>query len=533
MADNMKVRFLRGAQASLPTSGIQEGSFYLTNDTNRLYFGQDSTHLTLLNQTVEIVKDLAALQAISAAWTPAQKADHVNDFYYIVDSNILAVWCQKNNVYDWVQINPDTNSVLQDVEIDVTNTDNGASVEFTVSDDAAHSPSESVSFKGEGSVSVSGAGKEVTIKGEKYSISEAVASNEASVKLSSDVDSTGSTVKIKGGENVTVEQGNAGQIVVKAQDSVIQSAEVGINAEGKITLTVNDDAAHSVDAVSSQAISFKVGDQTYLPGDTLNVFSKDEINQKFNALNSLTYKGTVGSLGGALPTSDVTIGDMYMVAGTLNGATVVKADGSGTTTQDCKNGDLLLAISSDGSETNGVIPDGKLQWTYVPSGDDAQTDTTYTYTVDTAGNRLIIKQNNIEYSGITFVAGDALEVSSVVDAETDGIKVTYKHGNVTRTDPAQSEATEVTEVVAVTGVTTNDQGHVTGVATKKFGLATYTLAEKAEVADIAKGVSVTTTLNGSNATDSSSVFSLVSDTLTITKNAAGDGFSAELVWGTF
>jgi hypothetical protein len=55
------VLFKRGPQANLPSGSnqfIQDGAFYLTTDTNRLYYGENSTGATgsgslkLLNQTV-------------------------------------------------------------------------------------------------------------------------------------------------------------------------------------------------------------------------------------------------------------------------------------------------------------------------------------------------------------------------------------------------------------------------------------------------------------------------------------------------
>ena len=44
---DMQVKFLRGLQAQLPTSG-HEGSFYLTTDTDRLYVGKSVVLVTML-----------------------------------------------------------------------------------------------------------------------------------------------------------------------------------------------------------------------------------------------------------------------------------------------------------------------------------------------------------------------------------------------------------------------------------------------------------------------------------------------------
>lgn len=94
-----ELMFKRGLQQNLPAVA-EDGCFYLTTDSNRLYVGQGST-MALLNQTVQIVDNIDILRDAAAAGTV-----HKNDFYYCVDENVLAVY----NGTDWVQINPDTNT---------------------------------------------------------------------------------------------------------------------------------------------------------------------------------------------------------------------------------------------------------------------------------------------------------------------------------------------------------------------------------------------------------------------------------------
>ena len=95
-----ELMFKRGKQSALNTiitnKTAIDGCFYLTEDTNRLYVGQgDNTAPILLNQTVQIVDNIASLPASP----PATK----NDFYYCVAENILAVyngekWCSVTNI---------------------------------------------------------------------------------------------------------------------------------------------------------------------------------------------------------------------------------------------------------------------------------------------------------------------------------------------------------------------------------------------------------------------------------------------------
>ncbi len=108
-----ELMFKRGAQASLNDIIAQkkaiDGCFYLTEDTHRLYVGQgNDTAPILLNQTVQVVQRLEDLPGSPPA------AD--NDFYYVKDLNILAVYDSSATTESkWVQINPDTdtNDIIQ------------------------------------------------------------------------------------------------------------------------------------------------------------------------------------------------------------------------------------------------------------------------------------------------------------------------------------------------------------------------------------------------------------------------------------
>ena len=102
--------FKRGTQKSLNENYIvknlsEDGCFYLTTDTNRLYVSQGANKApVLLNQTVQIVNTTQDL--------PKSPPAIENDFYYVKGSNILAVFSNGQ----WVQINPNTNDTIQVIE---------------------------------------------------------------------------------------------------------------------------------------------------------------------------------------------------------------------------------------------------------------------------------------------------------------------------------------------------------------------------------------------------------------------------------
>ena len=98
------VMFKRGPSTNLPWSSAVDGAFYLTSDTNRLYVGNGTT-LAELNRYVKTVANTAALEKLENI--------HENDFAYIADKNILAVYApnkDNGNQLEWHQVNVNTNT---------------------------------------------------------------------------------------------------------------------------------------------------------------------------------------------------------------------------------------------------------------------------------------------------------------------------------------------------------------------------------------------------------------------------------------
>ena len=117
MADNtsLNVKFLRGTQSNLDKlQNFQAGAFYLTSDTDRLYYAQANDELVYLNRYIVSVNSINDLPAINTA--------NVGDFYYITNGNILCTK-QTENATQYSQINPDTI-----IEIDKNNSELKATV---------------------------------------------------------------------------------------------------------------------------------------------------------------------------------------------------------------------------------------------------------------------------------------------------------------------------------------------------------------------------------------------------------------------
>ena len=102
------VMFKRGTQSSFNNlSTYQDGCFYLTTDSHRLYIGTGSNKPNLVSQSVITYPDWASIEALSnkssSSYAPGLCSE--GQFYYAKAENILCTYSNGK----WTQINPDHN----------------------------------------------------------------------------------------------------------------------------------------------------------------------------------------------------------------------------------------------------------------------------------------------------------------------------------------------------------------------------------------------------------------------------------------
>lgn len=97
------VMFKRGTQSSFNNlSTYQDGCFYLTTDSHRLYIGTGNNKADLVSQSVITYDNWAQIQALSNS-NPGLCSE--GQFYYAKAENILCTYSNGK----WIQINPDHN----------------------------------------------------------------------------------------------------------------------------------------------------------------------------------------------------------------------------------------------------------------------------------------------------------------------------------------------------------------------------------------------------------------------------------------
>lgn len=582
------VKFLKGTQSNFNgLTKFTDGAFYLTTDTDRLYFAQSSTECVPLNQFIRTVT-----AAEFKALTTAQVSK--GDYYYVTGENILAICDNDSGSLTWTQLNPDTNTntTFDEINFESSVTDNIVTITEKLKEYNAITGKQTgnalagdLKLKGTNGVALTAENDSVgsttiTIEGDTYSLSsnmnnarqyeagkayhigdiivingkyqrckaEVAADNNTSdaaiigsfeelnagVSLVSANGQESSTFGFKQGPNVTIGQID-GQITVSATDTTLEkgSLVVSNNASQGFDIEVSDNGNNKVSGTLNPVIKVGSSSVNFVNGEAnLPVYTTSQIDSKFKGLNGMTYKGTIGGAVATLPSSNVSSGDTYMVASASFEAGSINA----------KNGDLLIAVGEEG--VDGYIPSDRITWTHVPSGDDSYQNTTYIGTATPNSNTWGIKETSGTVIGdVQFVAGTNMSISSTLagDEKNDvtSMITTIQHGsvgagNVTSTtdNTPSGGAVETNTFTAVTGVGRDSNGHVASVTTEQFKIkdTKYTFGAGVE------GSKIVTKLTSSDATEQAITYEVASSSLNVTTTATATNdvkVNVELEWGSF
>lgn len=540
------VKFKLGTQASLNTlkdsqKGWEVGTFYLTSDSSRLYIGQ-ADELALLNKSVEIYDDLTALKAKKTVSTKG-------DIAYCAKENVLAYY----NGTTWAQINPDDDTILTALTQVVSSVDKGVKITTggTNSVPGKTITAADVTITGAKGAKVAMANnKALTITGDTYTLNvqeHADATNDIDLVLDSALQDA-STVHIKGGDNVTITKvADSNSIQIATKDTKLNDISLGLGANGELQVGASDTGTTNV--LKKQKLGYFIDGSYYGIGSDneakrvdLPVYSKDQVDALINKLDGMTYRGTIGTSGTTFTmdasfnvlkggtAAEIHIGDMFLVQG--GNLTYATGKTAGI-------GDLLIATAKDGkSETNGVLAIGDVEWTYVPSGDDAQIDTTYIFKAEGATDSMTITSSNGGgvVGKIAFAEGDGI----VIDSTDNGgkapnqLSVTIKHDTYDTTPTTDGKSLTNGGTFDVIDSITYDNGHITGINTKTIQTLEYKPGPDSASKDAdTNSVTVKHTLQAGTSlvSDDNAKMVLKSDTLKLT--ASGNTVTADLVWGSF
>lgn len=584
-----KVGFLTGSQSSVDTmlskgadAGAKHGYFYLTKDSHRLYVGNSDGSLSAVNEGVQTVTYLNNLPVLS---TDADKVAYTGRFFYVqykdsnagqVPSNIANILCVYNGS-TWVQINANTDTMIQSTSFAASASGTTGTITNTITSTDGAQKKGSFSIIGAGGIKVAASGSSLTLTGDKFTLGAAAgASGEAKLNLTSANGQGTSTVTLKSDPDTTNISTSGNVITIKGRANA--SLKIANSGSTGFTVTVTDTDGKTVTGSYDPVIKYggdgSSSSKLVNGAFTLSAYNKAEIDQLLRDLDAMEYRGTVGQGGSAATTwadciklkqkigytylfsSDISVDGVQHTKGTL-----AIARGTEYTPADLAAGTITDAALI------GTINPATLKWDFVESTND--TDTTYKLYTNGDGVGFKLQDSmggikgEIKYTGAGGISVSENQTAANTDLTGKTNTITVTHNNVTRTNTATAPTTKDTSAATsanstlssdaaasyvvdtltipiITGITTNAQGHVTGVNTVKYkltdtGTRITGLSHKATVAS--NKVTLTTAItanntNGGNMVTAGTATATIS-TSSMTLGASGNNISIDMTWGEF
>lgn len=569
------VKFLRGSQAQLPTSGsndVVDGALYFAinqqdsgQERGKLYLGDENHNLVPIGEDI-------VLKVVSSISNLPDPTKHNGEFYYCTTGNILAF---SDGTAPWKQVN--TNTTL-DSTIDLLNVvfgTNAATLNFHVADTGTSDITDSVIIKGGTNVTVANnSGIEISAVDTTYGIGAAsgtksitregssVSVPKADVNLTSTKANDNSSFEIYS-PNETVTVGvSSGAITLDVNGAKLS----GINAFAGASGQVNADGTAKSGAAATQGfhhnITLGTGDilganidpqisyRTNLISDGAATYStpvhfengvaqlpvysasavEARITQLENTIDAMEYRGGIASkaaLDQLANNNGLHNGDVFVATSDFGSSNLVDS-------QLVNEGYLIIVQGTENAD--GVIT-GTPSYVVIKAND---TDTTYGVTGITNGLQFTENQSGTSNTigSISVAGGTAITVS---DSGTTSKVVTVTHSNVshsTTTGTAQTTnaGTDIS-FTAVTGITVNDQGHVTAIETSSLSAEANDIDTDAFTVTAVSGsdavkVRHVITMDSGTATSADLELSSSGETIAITR-VDNDTVNFDIVWGTF
>lgn len=565
IADGSQIQFKHGTQSKLDeirsAKSGKSGTFYLTNDTHRLYVGLSDNSIVPVNEGITTYATVNNL--------PSPNTMNAGQFAYIADTGILAVSNGKN----WVQINANTDTTYTYgglVEGDQTGT---VTITTTLTETGGgnRKPSFAFSLTGQDGIAIVEGTTEGTIEvyGTRLASEDIPQNNAAKIKLIDKSDAETSSVLIHGGTNVSISEEN-GTIEISAVDTKLDGkTHTAIahswdpadeeNKPGGFTVTVKDSANHESKSVFNPVIKYggsgtsttKFSNGTAI----LEVYTKKEVDALRANFDAMEYQGVINSI----PTGSIKKGYTYKVGQAFD--VTVKTD-IGTEDITVQPGDLLIAEGKEGA--NGFLT--TVEWGYVPSGNE---DTTYSVNLlksltNGGGIQLLEKKidasTGINAGSISVLSGKCITVSPTFDDNLKKVELTINHDKITTIDPnegngslndptlgdsyvAKSDSITIIDASqGENGIDRDEFGHVEKVYTKTVTvydtnarLTGMTSSVSADTAKTKATVSITGQVTGSKnqKSEATATFHIESINSNLQVDSSSSSVRMDLVWDKF
>lgn len=268
------VMFKRGTQSGFNNlSTYQDGCFYLTTDSHRLYIGTGNNKADLVSQSVITYPNWAAIEALSnsssSSYAPGLCSE--GQFYYAKAENILCTYSNGK----WIQINPDHNddhdTYVKSVSVakNTADTVNGEKLVYDVKITQAQKDlkgnNEGAPTEVSGKLTISAADLDQIATHTNVGMQAENSNSKVYLKNSGTGANTAKKVELAGGGSVSVSTDSGNKITISGVDTTYSLNTTTNTTRAKVNLQNQNGVPTGSFAVEVDDIALKVESNT--PGE--------------------------------------------------------------------------------------------------------------------------------------------------------------------------------------------------------------------------------------------------------------------------
>ena len=349
------VMFKRGTQSSFNNlSTYQDGCFYLTTDSHRLYIGTVNNKADLVSQSVITYPNWASIEALSnkssSNYAPGLCSE--GQFYYAKAENILCTYSDGK----WVQINPDHNddhdTYVKSVSVakNTADTVNGEQLVYDVKIIQAQKDlkgnNEGAPTEVSGKLTISASDLNQIATHTNVGMQAEKSNSKVYLKNSGTGANAAAKVELAGGGSVSVSTDSSNKITISGVDTTYSLNTTTNTTGAKADLQNQDGVTQSSFAVEVDDIALKVESNTAGKNGSIKLAHAKSLSSAASYTPHDATKDASGNVTLSMPTVSVNEYGHVTAVGTQNIAlprdkdtkvSAVSADNSGKITVKIKD----------------------------------------------------------------------------------------------------------------------------------------------------------------------------------------------------